>query len=679
MSYDFNDYLNYKNKTQLEILSLDSKKLYTEESATIKEMIFKKLNDNYQLLDILSKPSICFVGESNAGKSTMINKLLGLDTPLLPSKFVPTTSVAVKVAHIEEKPEFLSEEDTVLFKTPKNQPLIQTNLLFNQKYFEKFAMVKGDSTLIKEYGTRQGEHFKEIHEDKDNNFTIVIYKDSEILKYCELWDIPGTGASNVENLSDDISAKVSSSNADIYVYLSQSTKFLQASEQSELASIINNSKKIEQESDRFDKHENIFIVATHALNIIEDDGVEAIHEVFEDRLNAFEETLPQEYFLKLNPSNKKSLSYDIDDIKKRTFYYDKKDLTSQNILQKALKDLLFKYLTHNIDLYKTEYVSKSTSYNSILNKHINDFDVNQENIQHLKELRDARKSEENEVVNKNKEMLILIKKAAIECKNNTKNEIEQLFNAYLSTSNLNSLMEKKSVQDKKSSKQQFITWLQNDLNSKVDSIITANSKKFSKVINDKLEEYAREEEKLNVNTFDFTSKFLGSLSSLATIGAFSFYFSTLGNLGGYIFLSQVVGGLSALGISVGGTAAAASAVSIIGGPFTLVVGAAIALGAVVSSVFGKINWKEKFVKQIQKSFSNKHAISKGGEKLSYKEHLIRDSNKYWIKTHDSITLEGLNKSYYDDLKIIEEKLSTVQQSTASEQTINELKKLFYKE
>lgn len=54
-----------------------------------------------------------------------------------------------------------------------------------------------------------------------------------------------------------------------------------------------------------------------------------------------------------------------------------------------------------------------------------------------------------------------------------------------------------------------------------------------------------------------------------TLGGLGLWAATVGNLGGYILVAKGVSLLSALGISVGGTAAAASFVAAIGGPITI--------------------------------------------------------------------------------------------------------------
>ena len=97
-----------------------------------------------------------------------------------------------------------------------------------------------------------------------------------------------------------------------------------------------------------------------------------------------------------------------------------------------------------------------------------------------------------------------------------------------------------------------------------------------------------------------------------------------GNLGAYILVAKGVSLLSALGISVGGTAAAASAVAAIGGP--VVLGAALALIAAIS-VFAMLSggWRKSIAKKIVDVF----------EKANVKEQLQAAIDTYWIDTQNA--------------------------------------------
>lgn len=54
------------------------------------------------------KPTVAIVGRSDTGKSTLINSLIGAEK--MPAKWTPTTSTAVYVKHIKDRPAFIHDE-----------------------------------------------------------------------------------------------------------------------------------------------------------------------------------------------------------------------------------------------------------------------------------------------------------------------------------------------------------------------------------------------------------------------------------------------------------------------------------------------------------------------------------------------------------------------------------------
>ena len=114
--------------------------------------------------------------------------------------------------------------------------------------------------------------------------------------------------------------------------------------------------------------------------------------------------------------------------------------------------------------------------------------------------------------------------------------------------------------------------LSNLLNDSYVSIL----KTHSKILSDKIEQYLNnfenttkisllhEETKVGLG-FNVKASFAGGLAGLATYGALSIWAASLGNLGSYILVAKGVSVLAAMGISVGGTAAASAAIAAIGG------------------------------------------------------------------------------------------------------------------
>ena len=94
--------------------------------------------------------------------------------------------------------------------------------------------------------------------------------------------------------------------------------------------------------------------------------------------------------------------------------------------------------------------------------------------------------------------------------------------------------------------------------------------------------------------------------------------------------------LSALGISIGGgTAAAVAFIAAIGGPIVLGVGLAVALGGIISKLFGE-SWQKRLAKKIVERFQE--------QKISNK--FLEGIDKYWQDTE---------KAFEEGAKAVEEK------------------------
>lgn len=614
------------------------------------------------------KPTVTFTGASDTGKSTMINTLLGDAT--LPAKWTPTTSSGTKLVHIDDKPIHMDSNSTAVFATNIDEPLIQTHLLDDKEYFNKHLIKMGGRNLIEDFGTHAGEDFKKNRGSRDKNYTIVSYLDAPILEQCEIWDVPGTEASSDEKLSDDYTANVAKQGADVVIYLSVSNQFMHNFDMQYLKEAVDTLPRFDVNYKEIKPFENLFIVASQAHIVIDEHENNDIKDVMRSRIDEFGRTLPDGYWDKLSKTAdpKGDLSYSLDDIQKRAFTFERDRKFLQKDFKEAFISLLDKFSYMKLSGLKNTEETLFSSYDNLIDKE------SQKLVEYIEDSEKAKFAYESfmkakpEFVRRNLELISLIQDRATFYKVDSHAKIGNLYDEIITVDNIKRLIDEKGFGKKKEGKEQFTSWLQNDLNSKADDIIRKNAEAYSKDINDKLEEYEKESINLNVDTFNYTASVIGGLSTVATIGAFALYFSTLGNLGGYILLSQVVSLLSSMGISVGGTAAAASFVATIGGPMTLVVGIAIIVGVVVSKLAGG-SWQRTLAKQIHKGFHKKYKAKSSDDKefkgLNYKEILLYNSDKYWQDTHDAVDVDMFN------IKLVEQERELAQQA---QQDPDELKK-----
>ena len=204
---------------------------------------------------VIRKPRVVLSGKSNSGKSTMINSLIGYDK--MPIDWTPTTSIVVYIKDISDRPNYI-EEELWIFKKEKEEEWDDTRL-YDEKYCRKWKIAGGSAELLKQYGTRKGnEYNQEIG-------SAVLFVDSPILKNCDILDVPGLVA-GIE--SDNKAADKSKAKADILIYLSQASSFIQPEDENFLKDAIDTLQPlIKIKGTGLTSMSNLFIVATHADNI----------------------------------------------------------------------------------------------------------------------------------------------------------------------------------------------------------------------------------------------------------------------------------------------------------------------------------------------------------------------------------------------------------------------------
>lgn len=626
------------------------------------------------------KPGVAIIGASDSGKSTMINTILGDDT--LPAKWTPTTSAGTKLIHINDKPKHMGSDNTAVFKASFDNPLIDTYRLHEEDYFNEHYVARGSRNLILEFGTHEGENFQKHRGDRDYFYTIVSYIDAQILEDCDIWDIPGVEASSNEDLSDDYVANTAKQGADIVIYLSVSNQFMHNFDMQYLKEAIDTLPRYDLESDEMTPFENLFIVASQAHIVTNNSNDNDIKRLMSSRIEEFGKTLPDGYWNKLekrvDPQDKLNVHYSLKDIQERAFTFDRENEKLQHDFKEAFLNLLEKFsrlrnnkLTETSSVYKENYNQLLIDEVEKITKYIEDSERAQFELDEF--LKNKTKYQDD-----NQKMVKLIKEKGRKYQKDSHKKISDIFDTEVTIENIQQLIEEKNIGKKKSDREQFVTWFQNDLTSKFEDIQEENSRKFSKDINGKLEEIKKENISMSFTNFDFSAAFLGALSSVATVGAFSFYFSTLGNLGGYILTAKVVSVLAGMGIKLGGTATVITWLSTIGGPMTIVIAIAIVVGAVVAKLAGG-SWKRSFAKQIVKQF-NKPFKSKLKEEQklvgkTYQQIVLEDSDNYWKDTITAIDEGMFNKELDKEEQELREQAS--QDSEELKKSLDSIKMFYF--
>lgn len=584
------------------------------------------------------KPRVALVGRSDVGKSTLINSLM--NTSVLPQEWTPTTSIVMFVKHIDDKPDYFTE-DVLIFKSGPNNVLWDDTKINDKEYTEGLCINRGGYTLLREYGARQGSQY-----NKTNASAAVVFVDSPILKNCDILDLPGYGTSDREE-DDSLLARIKE--IDILIYLSVANGFMRGEdinwlqqEMAHLAPITLNSKKLAPLS-------NLFIVASQAQTVSNGSHTELNH-ILNKAAERFESTLAPGYWS--NMAQKATPS----DFRRRFFTYSTDQISLREEFEKDLKNLLKKLpdlILENIKRLVTKEVNglikniqvSNTSREKILQ------DREEQKIL-FKKLSEEAPAKLNEMENKKAEIVQII-----ENKYSRESELNftSAYNRILTVDSIVRLIKQNGWRNKSEDKKALCSKISNLLNAEYTSCLTKPSEDLAERINQILDKYETEVSDGSLkdveigNTFDFRGAFAGGLAGVAAYGALSVWAASLGNLGAYILVAKGVSLLAAMGISVGGTAAAVSAISLIGGPVVIGVAIAALLGLIVRWLFGS-SWEESLAKKIIKEYDKQNGLKKFKENIS----------KYWKDTRVAFSkaMDNMRDGYMRYLANIEKEIKS---------------------
>ena len=563
---------------------------------------FPRNNQNYiskiedlrkNIEGITRKPRIVFSGKSDSGKSTMINALIGKEK--MPTNWTPTTSIIVYVKDILERPDYI-EDELWIFRKGKNTEWDDTRL-YDEKYCREWKIASGNAEILSQYGVRKG------HDYNKDVGSAVLFVDSPILKNCDILDIPGITA-GIE--SDNIAANQAQLKADVLVYLSQASGFLQIEDANYLKEALEVLSPLEEtEGTGLSPMSNLFIVATHAHHINPRTDLKNICDSGCDR---FADTVADSFWQRYSHNSKKIFTKK--DLRKRFFTYaiDIEDLREN--FEKELKNTienLPKLLEKKVFNITKDYIkNESEKMKKEVEKYeglINERERYSKLLEEIKKNEPKRKFllEEN---NRN------VKSKIFDLDNETKQKFKEDCNRILTEENIIKIIDKREYKNKKTDLEKLGSYISSEVQDVYRKNLEKTTEKFKNIMDEYLLKTQKNLEIDNFNSmdinlnFDFKSAFIGGLAGVATLGGLAFWASTLGNLGAYILVVKGVSVLSALGISIaGGTATATAFVASIGGPITLGIAAAILVGLAIWGIFSGSSWKKKIAEKIIKEFN----------------------------------------------------------------------------
>ena len=582
-------------------------------------------NYNKHILEIkenvrrmIAKPKIAIVGHSDVGKSRLINSLIGIEK--MPTSWTPTTSITVYIKHINDRPNYIEEEAWIFRASLDNKISWDDKKLNDEDYCKKWKLSSGNAEILKNYGTRQGEMY-----DKNEAGAAVIFVESDILRTCDIIDLPGFGTG--DRLEDDTMTFKAKEFADVLIYMSHAGQFMQGGGIDYLKETINALNVIENKKENSLKPlSNLFILASHA-HTVDNGNSKSLQTILDNGCKRLLQTMPKGFWN--NKSDISGYTYDFDVIRNRFFTY----TVDIEHLRKPFEDelkLLVESLpgiiTEKAKTFIGDYI-KSTGIN--IDKEIEEYtNIINERDKYELLLKEIEKNEPKRANdNQNRRMDIVS-----EIKRMTRKSVasfSDIYNRKVTVDEIVKIIKEQGFKKKKEDIQALVSYINSSLQGEMQEILKKESEELKVMVDKYVADF---ETSINSDrlaasfpdikfSFDATRAFASGLVGLATFGGLALWASSLGNLGAYILVAKGVSLLSALGISVGGTASAAAAVAAIGGPVVLAIALAVLATISVFALFSG-GWEKSLAKKIVKEYDSNNSLIK----------FNRNIEQFWAET-----------------------------------------------
>lgn len=429
----------------------------------------------------LVKPKVAIVGRSDTGKSTLINALLGTDK--MPTSWTPTTSIAVYIKHVADKPAFIEEDAWVFANQVGAECLWDERKLNDESYCRSWKIAAGGVEILHSFGTRQGENY-----NKEAG-SAVVFIDAPVLKTCDIVDLPGFGT---ETESDDDITFATAQKADVVLYLSQANGFMRIEDITYLKRNISELPTWEKKGENSLKPlSNLFVIASQAHTVNSGNRVQ-LEKILDVGCANLIKTLPNEYW-----ANRKKLSgYDYADngfkeLRSRFFAYtiDIPDICSpfNNALTEILESLpaiknerTKAFVKSYVELRKPNLINELHKYEGIV----------RERDKYLTLLSEIEKNELSRTQDNDKRKKGVRDEIA-RLSSESIDEFSEYMAATINTDALVRLMKDRGIKNTKGDIEVFWSYLQSMIQERCETILAEKSEILSEKTKEYITSYAK--------------------------------------------------------------------------------------------------------------------------------------------------------------------------------------------
>ena len=470
LKFTYKNYLEYINKIPNEAILKEYWNKYIKD---LKNGIEKKLK----------KPIISFIGRSDTGKSTLINSLIGIEK--MPTSWTPTTSIAVYVKHIEDKPKFIKEDVWIFSDSLNGKNFWDISKLYDEEYCKRWKIASGEIEILKKFGIRQnGNVLSHVG-------SAIVFIDAPILLNCDILDLPGYGT---EMESDDRIAFEAINKTDILIYLSQANGFMRIEDITYLKENIRCLSVWEnKKNNNLKPFSNLFIVASQAHTVANGNKKELKNILLKGSEN-FTKVLSNDYWKRRSEIS--GYNYGINELNTRFFTYttDIPELCQNFINElKETIELFPKVVEAEIENFISNYIMSRKTILEIEIKSYKEMIESKNKYEGLLKEIEKNKLQKIKEDSDNKKLLReKIKKLTLD----SLNEYNDYYSSILNVDNITAKIKEKKIKKKKEDIDFFISKFQDEIHQKCLSILEKNLSEFVEIAKKYVKKY---KENINVS------------------------------------------------------------------------------------------------------------------------------------------------------------------------------------
>ncbi|MCH8544590.1 MAG: helix-turn-helix domain-containing protein [Alcanivorax sp.] len=575
------------------------------------------------------KPRVGFFGRYDMGKSRLANVLMGSDS--LPANYQPATSITCLVRHMDDKPSWQPENVWIMGSD------FDLDRADDEEHCRSHRLIGGGYETLAEHGTHKtGKDRPAI----EGAATGIVYVDSDFLKGCDIIDLPGYG----HKKGDDERAEMAQTLVDIVIYVSHVTGFMNEPDRAYLSQLTHHLPVFETPENSLSPLRNLFIVATRA-DTCGGDHIGILDKAAYSCYDGIGRRLEQR-------GEKTGIKVTESEFRNRFFTFSVEDIDLRKIFEKDLIELISIIAPEKRIQELDAFVRQSKSSNSTACRKLVETIERalSKQDQARKDIKAILDKEEDRIRKKDadKEGIVrFIDELEVE-------SIEDCKKMLLEWSDVDHLERVIGgrYEGKKDARRLAPTYVMESIQQELDGILSNKSDRLGKKVDAFLESYDVNVDGVDTlkNQWSFNAKgaFISSLAGLGTFGALAAWASVVAggsNLGAYILVGKVVSFLASIGVSVGGTGTVFAVISALGGPITVGIGIAVAVGVLAGALFGD-SWQRKLAKQIRKG------LIKGGAE----DGIITQFRKFWSDTRTAFhhAVAETERDYQEKLKALED-------------------------